>query len=180
MCLRNGSEASAGAPALHGGACTESGFTLSELLIAIAIVLLITLIAIPNLPGTRMQANENAAIASLRSIYQAEVKYETTYPTRGFACSLPALGTAPAAGAPTPAGAQVLERALAGGEKSGYTFTVMSCGKEAGRGDPFTNFQIAATPRSLGKTGHRGFCVDQQGEIRADPAGGSNCTQSLE
>lgn len=159
----------------------ERGFTLAEVLIAIAIVLLLTLITIPNLPGTRMQANENSAIASLRAIHEAEVKYESTYPTQGFACSLTQMGGRPGHGAPSPAEAQVLPTDLAHGEKSGYRFAITHCVTTAtGGSEQPTDFVATAVPQTLGKTGHRGFCIDRQGELRADPTGGSNCTQSIE
>ena len=157
----------------------ERGFTLAELLIAFSIVLLVTLIAIPNLPGARIGANENSAIASLREVYLAEVKYESTYPASGFSCSLAQLGGSLKAGPPTPAQAQVLPNDLARGEKSGYLFRIANCGTEKGQEGP-TSFEVTATPKTLGRTGHRGFCIDQGGEIKADPAGGSNCTQSIQ
>ncbi len=167
------------APSAMDGAAR--GFTLAEVLIAIAIVLLLTLIAIPNLPGTRIESNENSAIASLRAIYQAEVKYEANYPSHGFACSLAELGGNPKAAAPSPAEAQVLQNDLADGEKSGYLFRVSNCREIAANArEQSTSFDVTALPKQLGKTGHRGFCIDQQGEVKADPAGGSNCTQSLQ
>ena len=158
----------------------EGGFTLTELLIAIAIILLLTLITIPNLPGVRMEANENSAIASIRSIYGAEVQFSERYPAEGFACSLTQLGGKSGSVAPSSAQAQVLEAALAKGQKSGYVFQVAGCGKDA-KGEPaYTAFEVTATPKVPGRTGHRGFCVDQTGEAKADPAGGTNCTQSLQ
>ncbi len=152
-----------------------------ELLVVISVVLVITLIAIPNLPGRKIQANENSAIASLRAIYQAEVQYQTNYPAQGFACSLPALGGDLKSGAPSPTQAQVLQRDLTSGHKSGYTFAIVHCTKvKVGNGDQSTGFQGTAVPQTIGKTGHRGYCIDQQGEITADPTGGTNCTQNLQ
>jgi len=158
----------------------EGGFTLTELLIAISVILLLTLIAIPNLPSVRIEANENSAIASIRSIYSAEVQFSERYPAEGFACSLAQLGGKVGAGSPSPAQAQVLESALARGQKSGYLFQVVECSKNA-KGEPaYTNFEITAVPKVPGRTGHRGFCIDQTGEAKADPTGGANCTQSLQ
>lgn len=158
----------------------EEGFTLTELLIAIFIILLLTLIAIPNLPGVRMEANENSAIASIRSIYSAEVQFSERYPAEGFACSLVQLGGKPGAGAPSNAQAQVLESALAQGGKSGYLFQVAECSKSAKVDPAYTGFEITAVPKVPGRSGHRGFCIDQTGEAKADPTGGTNCTQSLQ
>ncbi len=142
---------------------------------------MLTLIAIPNLPGTRIESNENSAIASLRAIYQAEVKYEMNYPSHGFACSLTELGGNPKTASPSPAQAQVLQADLADGEKSGYLFRVVNCRAISAKDrEQSTSFYITALPKTLGRTGHRGFCIDQQGEVKADPAGGSNCTQNLQ
>ncbi len=164
-----------------GSAHAEAGFTLMELLIVISIMLILMLIAIPNFSGIKMQANETSAIQSLRAIYQAEIQYQTTYPAQGFACGLPTLGGTPGAQAPSQTQAQVLQGDLSGGQKSGYTFTVVNCTKvTVNNQDQYTGYEAIAVPQAVGKTGHRGFCIDQQGEVKADPAGGSNCTQNLQ
>jgi prepilin-type N-terminal cleavage/methylation domain-containing protein len=69
----------------------QKGFSLIELLIVVAIILIIAAIAIPNLLRSRMAANESSAVGSLRTINTAEVTFATTYPTIGFA-TLAALG----------------------------------------------------------------------------------------
>ncbi len=159
----------------------DSGFTLMELLVVISVLLLLMLIAIPNFSGMKIQANENSAIASVRSIYLAETQYAANYPTSGFACSLAQLGGSAKAGAASPAHAQVLPNDLAGGRKSGYTFKVVHCDKASVKAsDAYTSFEVLALPQTVGKTGHRGFCIDQQGELRADLTGGGNCTQSVQ
>ncbi len=159
----------------------ESGFTLMELLIVISIMLILMLIAIPNFSGMKMQANENSAIASVRAIYQAEIQYEANYPANGFACTLPALGGSGSSGAPSPTQAQVLQADLASGQKSGYTFNITNCSKvTVNNQDQYTSFEITAVPQVVGKTGHRGFCEDMQGTPKADPAGGTSCTVSLQ
>ena len=164
-----------------GRQAAEAGFTLMELLIVISIMLILMLIAIPNFSGMKMQANETSAIQSLRAVYQAEIQYQTNYPAQGFACSLPSLGGSSSAGAPSPTQAQVLQGDLAGGQKSGYTFSVVNCTKvTVNNQDQYTGYEAIAVPQAVGKTGHRGFCIDQQGEVKADPAGGSNCTQNLQ
>lgn len=163
-----------------------AGFTLMELLVVIAVILLVTLIAIPNFSGMKIQANETSAIESLRSVYQAEVSYAAKYPTVGFACSLQSLGGGKT-GAGTEQQARLLEQKLADGTKSGYRFSMAACTqtvyKDAlknGTFSPYTSYEVVAVPVTLGKTGHRGFCVDQAGEIKADPTGGTNCSVSVQ
>ena len=159
----------------------EAGFTLMELLIVISIMLILMLIAIPNFAGMKMQANETSAIQSLRAIYQGQIQYQTNYPANGFACSLTTLGGDPKSGAPSPQSAQLLQGDLASGQKSGYTFNIVNCTKvTVNNQDMYTGYEATAVPQAVGKTGHRGFCIDQQGEVRADPSGGTNCTTALQ
>jgi type IV pilus assembly protein PilA len=158
-----------------------AGFTLMELLIVMSIILILMLIAIPNFSSMKSQANETSAIQSLRAIYQAQIQYQTTYPANGFACSLGTLGGATGSGAPSPQSAQVLQGDLATGNKSGYTFAIVNCTKvTVNNQDMYTSYEATAVPQAVGKTGHRGFCIDQAGEIKADPAGGTNCTLPLQ
>ena len=160
---------------------TEAGFTLMELLIVISIMLILMLIAIPNMLNLKSQANETSAIQSLHAIYEAETQYQSTYPASGYACSLTALGGEASAGPPSPQAAQLLQAALSSGEKSGYTFRIVNCTKETvNNQDMYTGYEATAVPQAVGKTGHRGFCIDQQGEVKADPTGGTNCTQPLQ
>jgi type IV pilus assembly protein PilA len=162
------------------------GFTLMELLVVIAVILLVTLIAIPNFTGMRMQADETSAIESLRSVYQGQVAYAAKFPTVGFACSLASLGGG-RTGVATPEQARVIEAKLAAGTKSGYRFSIMSCHNDgyirplkAGETAPYIRYVAIAVPVVPGKTGRRGFCIDQTGELTADLGGGSDCTQSVQ
>src|SRR5678809_1473557 len=70
----------------------QKGFSLIELLIVVAIILIIAAIAIPNLLRARIAANESSAVSSLRTINTAEVTYQTAYPTTGYAAALANLG----------------------------------------------------------------------------------------
>ena len=148
----------------------EAGFTLMELMIVMAVILIISLIAI--------QAHETSALSSMRAIQAAEVQYQTNFPANGFACSITALGGSGSAGPPTAQAAQMLQASLATGQKDGYTFTITNCTKTQGSNnqDMFTSYEVTAVPQTVGKTGHRGFCMDMSGDIKADPAGGTNCT----
>jgi type IV pilus assembly protein PilA len=157
-----------------------NGFTLMELLIVMAIIAILMLIAIPTVGSLKKHANEISAQQSLRAIQQAQMQFESTYPTNGYACSLPSLGGDPKSGAPSATGAQLLQGDLTSGIKSGYIFTISNCTKVNLNGtDRITGYQVTGVPETVGKTGDRGFCSDEFGTIKFDPAGGSNCAQNL-
>jgi type IV pilus assembly protein PilA len=159
----------------------QGGFTLMELLIVISIMLILMLIAIPNFTRIKGQANETSAEQSLRAIYSAEIQYSSEYPANGFSCSLTALGGVVGSGPPTSQSAQLLDTALAAGQKSGYTFNIINCTKvTVNNQDMFTGYEAVAVPQAVGKTGTRGFCIDQANEIKVDPTGGTNCTVPLQ
>jgi type IV pilus assembly protein PilA len=158
----------------------QAGFTLMELLIVISIMLILMLIAIPNMMNLKSQANETSAIQSLRAIYQAQIQYQTNYPANGFACSLQALGGESSA-PPSAQNAQLLQHDLTTGVKAGYTFNIVNCTKTTvNNQDMYTSYEVTAVPQAVGKTGHRGFCIDLTGELKSDPAGGTNCTTPLQ
>jgi type IV pilus assembly protein PilA len=164
----------------HPGAL-PNGFTLMELLIVIAIILILMLMAIPTIGSLKKSANETSAKASMRAIATAEMQYESTFPANGYACSLTALGGDPAAGPPSATSAQILQSDLAGGVKSGYLFNITGCTKVTVNGtDRFTGYQVTAVPETVGKTGDRGYCSDQFGTVKQDPAGGTSCTQPIQ
>jgi type IV pilus assembly protein PilA len=159
----------------------EAGFTLMELLIVISIMLILMLIAIPNMLHLKATANEASAIQSLRAIQEAETQYAVEFPANGFACSLASLGGNASAGQPTATAAQLLQADLASGQKSGYTFNIANCQKTTvNNQDNFNSYEITAVPQSVGKTGHSGFCVDMSGTILKDPTGGTNCTVPIQ
>jgi prepilin-type N-terminal cleavage/methylation domain-containing protein len=143
----------------------QKGFSLIELLIVVAIILIIAAIAIPNLLRSKMAANESSAVGSLRSLNTACVTYSTSY--GGFPTSLTVLG-GEGSGAVSSTNAQLIDNVLQTGTKSGYNFTF-----SAGTADSAGNIDfyiINANPVTPGTTGLRYFFTDQTGVIRADTA----------
>src|SRR5215470_8047369 len=134
----------------------QKGFSLIELLIVVAIILIIAAIAIPNLIKSKMAANESSAVGSLRTITTANIAYSTACPTTGFAASLAELQT----GTTCPAASNEIDNTLSTGKKSGYSFTYT-----AGTSSPVTQFTTKADPQST-SSGTRHFFVDESGVIR--------------
>ncbi|HXC96132.1 MAG TPA: type II secretion system protein [Edaphobacter sp.] len=160
---------------------SDEGFTLIELLIVMSVMLILMTLAVPQMLKIRKQTNETSAVQSLRTIGQAELQYNSAYPANGFSCSLATLGGDPKSGAPTAQSSQLLAADLASGQKAGYTFAITNCTKvTVNNQDMYTGYEITAVPNSIGRTGDRGFCTDENSTIRFDPAGGTNCTQPIQ
>ena len=159
----------------------ESGFTLIELLIVMSIILILATLAIPAMQKSIKKANETSAIASLKDITAQENAYNSDFPTHGFACNLAQLGGKPEAGAPTADAAQLIPDDLAGGHKSGYTFAIVCGGKTTiNNQDQFNSYVLTAVPNSVGHSGDRGFCTDENSQIHYDPKGSTSCTELLQ
>ena len=99
----------------------QDGFSLIELLIVVALILTIAAIAIPNLLRARIAANESSAVTSLRALNEAQILYNASYPTVGFASPLSALAGTNCT-PPGSANACIIDTQLASGKKSGYSF----------------------------------------------------------
>jgi type IV pilus assembly protein PilA len=144
----------------------QKGFSLIELLIVVAIILIIAAIAIPNLLRARSAANESSAVGSVRTIVTAEVTYSSTWGT-GFAATIASLGGANPCTAVAGA-ACLIDPVLAAGNKSGYKLAAPG-GTAVGGIAP--TFAILAVPQTVGQTGQRAFCSDESGVVRFDPLG---------
>jgi prepilin-type N-terminal cleavage/methylation domain-containing protein len=148
----------------------QKGFSLIELLIVVAIILIIAAIAIPNLLRARIAANESSAVASVRTINTAMISYNSDYPTVGFAANLTALtGTCTGTVVPSSGAACLIDTTLASGAKSGYTFSVQ--GTSGG-------YAVWANPQHVNTTGVRAFCSVADAVIRTNTAGISTCVGS--
>lgn len=160
----------------------QLGFSLIELLIVVAIILIIAAIAIPNLMRARMAANESSAVASLRTIVTGESTYQSTYPTVGYAPALVNLGgPLGAACVPSSTTACVIDSVLANdgnpanSGKSGFKITTGTGAVGAGLNIGYT---VLAVPVILNQTGVRAFCAEEDGVVRVDPAGACSNTEA--
>ena len=162
---------------MHTNTSTHNhrGFSLIELLIVVAIILIIAAIAIPNLMRARMAANESSAVSSLRTINTGEITYQSTYPTVGYAPALANLGGGlGVACVPSSTTACLIDSVLsnngnpANSGKSGYFFTTGAGTVASGINVGYT---VVAVPMVLNGTGVRAFCAEQDAVVRVDPAG---------
>jgi type IV pilus assembly protein PilA len=150
----------------------EAGFSLIELLIVVAIIMIIAAIALPNLLMARMEANESSAVQSLRTIQTAETEYATTYPSLGFSTTLAALGgNSSSSCVASSAQACLIDNQLASGTKSGYIITWTGDGLT-----PSVSYNLNADPIVRGSSGRRSFFTDEPGVIRYSASGPATST----
>lgn len=156
-------------------AMQSSGFSLIELLIVVAVILIIAAIAIPNFLRSKMAANEAAAIENTRTITTSNVVYSTTYGI-GYAANLSKMATPPAPGPVTSNAAGLLDNILAAGTKSGYVYTYAA--GPFGAGGTIDAYTLQADPLTPNITGTRHFFVDATGVIRFNSAGAAGPTDT--
>src|SRR5579864_4496537 len=148
----------------------QKGFSLIELLIVVAIILIIAAIAIPNLLRARIAANEASAVSSLRTMNTACITYDTSY--NAYPTALTNLAPVASGTTPTSTSADLLDAVLTTTpfQKSGYTFSF-----GAGGG---TTYTINADPTTVNTTGVRQFYTDQTGVIHQNTGAAATSSSS--
>jgi len=157
------------------------GFSLIELLIVVAVILVIAAIAIPNLMRSRVAANQASAVGSLHVLNTAEATYSSTY--GGYSPTLGYLGPPEGGTQVVASGAGLIDSILSGGSpgatessKSGYTFTY-SPGVSDQNGRIYS-YSILANPITAGTTGNNYYYTDQVGVIRQNATEQASSTDS--
>jgi prepilin-type N-terminal cleavage/methylation domain-containing protein len=138
-----------------------AGFSLVEIMVVVMVILIIAAIAIPSLVHAKMRANEAAAVASVKTIHEAETLYASTYPEVGFSGSLPNLGShGSTCEKPTSTSACIImDDALTSGLKSGYMFELVNDGNK-----PSLSYTVTANPESSA-TGRCSVSAGESGEL---------------
>ncbi len=145
------------------GKLSDDGFSLIELLIVVAVILIIAALAIPNLLHAKMAANETAAVSALRTIASEEVNYDSSW-SSGYSATLAALGPPAPGTGPSSTNADMVDSILASGIRGGYQFIYAPL-TASGSTKP-TGYTVNANPLSPGITGEWYFFLDQSNVIR--------------
>jgi type IV pilus assembly protein PilA len=148
----------------------RAGFSLIELLLVVAIILIISAIAIPSLLRSKMAANEASAVGSIRTINTACVTYASTYGI-GYPATMSDLSPATI---PSSTAADLIDVVLSTGSKAGYSFTFTAGAPDAS--GVIGSYTLTGSPITPGISGQRGFYTDQSLIIRGNPTGSASAT----
>jgi type IV pilus assembly protein PilA len=151
------------------------GFSLLELLTAVAIILIISAVAIPNFLRSRIAANQASAVQSCRVVNSAEITYLSTY-GQGYASALAALGPPSGGAQATASAAGYIDSVLVTGAKSGYLFTYTPVNSD-GSGN-YQGYTLSAAPSTPGLSGHAYYFTDQTYVIRANNSSTASSSDS--
>jgi type IV pilus assembly protein PilA len=151
----------------------SEGFSLIELLIVVAIILIIAAIAIPNLLKSKAAANQASAVASLRTLNTVEITYSSTY-NAGFTTTLAQLGP-PSSGNATSSASGLIDSVLAAGSKSGYSFVYAASAAVNGQVE---NYTINANPLQVGVSGTIYYYTDPTNTIRQNATQAASASDS--
>ncbi len=143
---------------------SKKGFTLVEIMIVVAIIVLLAAIAIPNLLRARLSANEATAIAAMRTLSTAAESFRAAQSPPLYPAALTCLSNT------TP---PYIDSVLGTGNKSGYTFTYAPAGTPSGN-----QYTVSAIPQTANVTGVRGFFVDESGVVRTSASGTATANSS--
>ena len=164
---------------LKGDGIALAGLIMGYISIAaIPMVLIIAAIAIPNLLRSKIVANESAAASTMRTLNTSQITYSTTYPAKGYARELAALGPGPSnqCGEPSDSYACLIDGPLANANvRSGYRYSMSAvCGSDG----ICTDYVILATPVTVNSTGSQSFCSTADAVIRSNRTASSSSLPS--
>jgi type IV pilus assembly protein PilA len=151
----------------------QKGFSLIELLVVVAIILIILAVAIPSFLQAKISSNESSAVSSIHAVNTAEIAYSNLYNNIGYSVNLSDLGTGGVTPCPaTSTAACFIDPALASGTKAGYSFTYVQINSAT----PAIQYTINANPLYPGITGNKGFYGDDSDVIRYNSTGAATST----
>src|SRR5258708_7745941 len=151
----------------------QKGFSLIELLIVVAIILIIASIAIPSLLNAKRSANEASAVNTVKTINSAQISYNSAYPNVGFASTLAVLGGM-SCSPPSSTSACLLDSQVASGTKNGYSFT-----RSGLTGSPVATYQTIGSPTVANQTGVRSFWSFSDGVVRTQTGAIATCDNTI-